>query len=291
MTPHTRLFCGHDIALIADDNASAGSAQRRAWAWRQRRTTRAGLITRVQGALPSAVRLPRVRTSARQEPPGLPLFRARTQGAARCSRSPRGPRWVEVPESAPMRAAVFAVLAVVFDALHPLCDQWFQRPKDAKRKGLHGKHIVYVSDGECVGQVPHRSGAATASASSVGRRATTAHVATYGGGQITATIAVLRAMGLHVPWRALAAGAAINLSTHWILDRRDPLLWLAKHFNGKGGYVDYITVVRKPGESADRTGPGTGLFELDSAAHRAFGVIAAAVTALATVEGNSDGRI
>ncbi|GGN65402.1 hypothetical protein GCM10012285_68150 [Streptomyces kronopolitis] len=57
---------------------------------------------------------------------------------------------------------------------------------------------------------------------------------------------------------------------------------------GKGGYIKYATIVRKVGGEdpetvQDDTGPGTAHMEVDQAAHRAIGVVAALVTAWITL--------
>jgi hypothetical protein len=174
------------------------------------------------------------------------------------------------------RLALFGALLASFDALHPLCDQWVQSSKDAAAKGLHGTELVY-RDGTPVAENPWHNGP-TRTASAHGRRAVTRHVASYTAVQLLAAAGVTRAFGIRVPVKALLAGAAINAGTHAILDRRDPLIWLAGKA-GKGGYIKHATVVRKAGhDTAELSGPGTALMELDQAAHRAIGFAAAAVT-------------
>ncbi|MFE9468781.1 hypothetical protein ACFYNW_35180 [Streptomyces virginiae] len=96
------------------------------------------------------------------------------------------------------------------------------------------------------------------------------HVVSYSALQLASTIAVIRTLGYRVPAAALLTGAAINAITHGILDRRDPLIWLAEKA-GKGGYIKHATVVRKAGGEGtehpkavqDVSGPGTALMELD----------------------------
>ncbi|WP_240439331.1 hypothetical protein [Streptomyces europaeiscabiei] len=105
--------------------------------------------------------------------------------------------------------------------------------------------------------------------------------------QLASTIAVTRTLGYRVPVSALLTGAAINAITHGIIDRRDPLIWLAEKA-GKSGYLNHATVVRKVGTMwpepvQDVSGPGTALMELDQAAHRAIGVAAALVTTWITL--------
>ncbi|MFD8938580.1 hypothetical protein ACFV0R_25575 [Streptomyces sp. NPDC059578] len=180
--------------------------------------------------------------------------------------------------------ALFAALATAFDGLHPLCDQWVQNDKDACGKGLHGDHLVR-RDGTPVSESSGHQ-AQTMTASAYGRRAAARHVASYSAVQLAAAVAITRSLGHRVPAGALLAGTAINAITHGVIDRRDPLIWLAKKA-GKYGYVQHATVVRKAGGEStehpepvqDVAGPGTALMELDQALHRAIGVAAAAVTA------------
>lgn len=188
--------------------------------------------------------------------------------------------------------ALVAALTSVFGEIHPLCDQFVQNSHDASTKGMHGTHRVYVSDGSTVEADPWRHGkdGKTCTASAYGRRSVTRHVASYTAVQLASTLAVTRTLGYRVPAAALLTGAAINAITHGIIDRRDPLLWLAEK-TGKGGYIKHATVVRKAGGEGteypeavqDVSGPGTALMELDQAAHRAIGVAAALVTTWITL--------
>ncbi|QWF81071.1 hypothetical protein HUW46_04496 [Amycolatopsis sp. CA-230715] len=120
----------------------------------------------------------------------------------------------------------------------------------------------------------------------VGRRAATSHVLTYAAGQLVVTEAVVRVLGLRLPWRARLAGAVINFGTHWIIDRRRFLLWLAKRVNHKDTFIAYATVMRKPDTEPDASGPGTALYDLDQRLHKALGIVAAAVAARLAVPGS-----
>lgn len=179
------------------------------------------------------------------------------------------------------RLALLGTLTAVFGELHPYFDQWGQRSEDAALKGMHGDQKVW-RDGVPVGEeTDDRTGQRTYTASQVGRRAAAHHVATYTAGQLAGTITVTRALGYRVPLRALLAGAAVNGATHFIIDRREPLLWLAER-TGKRGYIDHCHAVRISADGTpapELSGPGTALMELDQALHRAIGVAAAAVTA------------
>lgn len=175
------------------------------------------------------------------------------------------------------RLALYAALNTTFAGLHGLGDHWAQNSRDASGKGSHGAHLVYAADGKPVADNPGRPDR-TMTASAYGRGCVIRHVASYTAVQTAAALAVTRAFGVRIPTRALLAGAAINGLTHAVLDRREPLLWLAAKA-GKAGYIQHATAVRKPGDtSPELSGPGTALMELDEAAHRAIGVAAALVT-------------
>ncbi|MFD5300485.1 hypothetical protein ACFWJU_35435 [Streptomyces mutabilis] len=188
--------------------------------------------------------------------------------------------------------ALVATLTSVFGEIHPLCDQFVQNSHDASTKGMHGSNLVYKNDGSPVEENPWRHGkeGRTCTASAYGRRSVSRHVASYSAVQLASTLAVTRTLGYRVPAAALLAGAAINAITHGIIDRRDPLLWLAEKA-GKAGYIQHATVVRKAGGEGteyptavqDVSGPGTALMELDQAAHRAIGVAAALVATWITL--------
>ncbi|GHE48377.1 hypothetical protein GCM10017673_57660 [Streptosporangium violaceochromogenes] len=178
---------------------------------------------------------------------------------------------------------LFAALLATFDATHPFCDHWVQNGGDAANKDAHGNHLVYA-DGVEVGAEPDgqdRTGHPTMTATQLGRRCAARHVATYTLGQAAAALAVTRLLGHRLPTRALLAGAAINGATHYVIDRREPLLKLARIVR-KTGYIDHCHAVRLTEDGtphAETTGPGTALMELDQALHRGIGVIAAAATA------------
>jgi hypothetical protein len=193
-------------------------------------------------------------------------------------------------------------LSASFEALHGVGDQWLQTSRDAVGKGLHGSHLVYVSDGKPVTQVPGRT-ERVITASAYGRRCAARHVASYSALQLAGAFAVTRVCGVRVPARALLVGAAINAVTHGVLDRREPLLRLAA-WAKRTEYIEHATVVRKIGATSvetsekadpdrpdgpdspddpdgpvvDVSGPGTALTEMDQAAHRAIGLLAAGVT-------------
>lgn len=182
-------------------------------------------------------------------------------------------------ERAGRRLATFAALAATFDLLHDALDQWGQSNAQAMHKGSYGQHRVY-RDGVQVARDPARAraGEATMTATQLGQRAAARHVTGYGAGQVAGALAITRVLGYRLPLGALAAGAVLNAATHWIIDRRRPLMALARAA-GKDGYLRSVTVVRTCHQSPDATGPGTATFELDRSAHRAIGLAAAAFTA------------
>jgi hypothetical protein len=185
-----------------------------------------------------------------------------------------------IPDRVVARIALFGALASAFHGLHLWADLWLQRPKDAVLKGLHGDELVYPSDGTPARQVEvPRENETPVPACIVGRRAATGHVLTYTAGQLVVTEAVARTLGMRLPWRARLAGAVINFGTHWIIDRRRLLLWLAKRVNHKDTFIAFATVMRKPDTPPDTSGPGTALYDLDQGLHTALGVLAAVVTA------------
>lgn len=178
------------------------------------------------------------------------------------------------------KLTLFAALAAAFDQLHPLGDHWAQGSRDAKCKELHGTYLVY-EDGTPVAEAPvERAGEPTWTASQLGRLCALRHVASYSAVQLSGTVALTRVLGYRIPAGALLAGAAVNASTHLVIDRRRSLMYLAK-LAGKRGYIDRCHAVRltDDGPRSELSGPGSALMELDAALHRAIGLGAAALTA------------
>jgi O-acetyl-ADP-ribose deacetylase (regulator of RNase III) len=134
-----------------------------------------------------------------------------------------------------MFAGVFVALYVA----HLVGDQWVQTSHQAGHKGLPGWP---------------------------GRLACAAHVTTY---TLTGVL-TLALVAISTDWHPdpvrLVAGLAFSAITHYIADRRTPLIRLAT-FLGLAGYLGHATVVRKPGADPDTTGPGTALMELDQSYH------------------------
>lgn len=194
---------------------------------------------------------------------------------------------------APAQAlALTGALLETWDALHPLFDQWAQGSRDAANKGAHGRHLVY-RDGTPAGPEARgedRSGQPTMTATRLGWISAARHVS-YSAGQLTGTVLLTRALGYRVPASALAVGAGINAITHLVIDKRQPLLWLAAKA-GKGGYVEHCTVVRhvdEDGTAARRT-QGLAPPLSSQALHRAIGAVAAVTTAWLTIHAMKKGR-
>lgn len=145
--------------------------------------------------------------------------------------------------------AVYATTLATHAATHPFCDHIVQRSEDAIAKGTPG-----------------------------GQLACARHVASYTAVQVSVLTAVTRTLGLKLPWRAVAAGAAVNAATHYVIDRREPLKWLLGKL-GKHGYLEHATVQRRPGV-VDAAGPGTALTECDQAMHHVISVAASLLTAV-----------
>lgn len=187
------------------------------------------------------------------------------------------------------RLALLGTLIGLFGELHPALDQWAQNSQDAVCKGLYGDYLVY-RDGTPVGQgTEDRAGQPTMTATRLGRLSVARHVASYSAGQLAGTIVATRALGYRVPARALLAGAVINAATHAVIDRREPLLWLATKA-GQREYIDHCTAARVNADGtvhAELSGPGSALMELDQSLHRLIGVGAAVVTTWAATRNSS----
>lgn len=141
-----------------------------------------------------------------------------------------------------VRAAVSATAFAALYAGHYLGDQWAQTAAQACKKSLD------------------RPGARTAEA----HWHCFKHVFTYTLGGLALFLLAAVWLGLPVRPGWLAAGLAVNAISHYIVDLRTPLFWLAKKV-GRMGYIEHCQVVRPTG--AEKVGPGTGSFHLDQAWH------------------------
>lgn len=139
------------------------------------------------------------------------------------------------------RAAAFAALYALTRAAADLGDHWIQSDAQAVTKGQ---------------------------TDDAGRRACTAHVATYIATQAVAVAAGSRLLGLRItPGRATAA-IAVSAVTHYVADRRAPVKALAEA-TGKGRFYEL-------------GGPLGGAYLLDQAIHHTAEIFAVAILATAT---------
>lgn len=150
---------------------------------------------------------------------------------------------------------IFAVTFICLYAAHHVGDQWIQTNWQATTKGKTGKERWS------------------------GRLACGLHVATYTatGAAFLAVPVLLLGLALNTP--LVLAGFAISAITHYIADRRAPLINLAKRLR-RDRYIAYATVVRRPDEPEEGTGPGTGLYHLDQSWHFAWLFVSAVVMSL-----------
>jgi hypothetical protein len=139
-----------------------------------------------------------------------------------------------------MAAASFAALFVA----HQVADHWVQTDKQACRKGAPGWP---------------------------GRLACTAHVATYTVTAVLFVLPVVTVLGVHTSVGRLAAGLALSAATHWLIDRRWLLVWLADR-TGSRAFVRMGAC--RPGHD-DNPSLGTGAYALDQSAHYVFLFLAA----------------
>lgn len=145
-------------------------------------------------------------------------------------------------------ATFFAVVWIAQYVAHQLGDHWIQSDRQACLKGAAGWR---------------------------GRIACTLHVATY----LATTLALLDLTALRLdlpidPIR-LAAGLAISGVTHWVLDRRWPLIWLADRTGSRA----FVRLGTPRAGHDDKPCLGTGRYALDQSAHIAAIFLASLVIA------------
>lgn len=112
----------------------------------------------------------------------------------------------------------------------------------------------------------------------VGRRHCVSHVAAYTACGIVALILV-HAIGVPLTAAGCLAALAVSAASHYVADRRAPLWALARAL-GKGGYLDHVTVQRRPDAAPDVVGPGTAAFHLDQSWHKIWLFASALVAVL-----------
>jgi hypothetical protein len=149
------------------------------------------------------------------------------------------------------RATNFAAVYALLRAAADLGDHWIQSDHQAVTKGQHD---------EMEGQ-----------STRAGRRACTAHVATYTATQALALAVGTRALGIRLNPCRVAAALALSAGTHWWADRRVHLKALAEA-SGKGTFYGL-------------GGPLGGNYHLDQAFHHAVETAAALIAASGTDRG------
>ena len=144
-----------------------------------------------------------------------------------------------------MAAGFAAIFAALFGA-HQVADHWVPTDAQAARKGMPGR---------------------------AGRVACTAHVATYTATALVFLAPVLLLLDVHISVWRLAAGLAFSAVTHWVIDRRWPLVWLAE----RTGSRRFVRLgCPRPGHD-DNPSLGTGAYALDQSAHYVALFVAALV--------------
>lgn len=132
-------------------------------------------------------------------------------------------------------AASFAALFAALYTAHQVADHWVQTDGQARRKSTPGWP---------------------------GRAACTAHVATYTATAVLLMLPVVTLLGVHVSW-GLPIGLTFSAVTHWVIDRRWPLVWLAER---TGSRIFVRMGTPRPGHD-DNPSLGTGAYALDQSAH------------------------
>lgn len=143
------------------------------------------------------------------------------------------------------------VLGAVFAALlaaHQVGDHWVQTHRQACTKGLPGWP---------------------------GRRACAAHVVTYTATAVLALAAVAASTGWRPDPALATVGLAVSAVTHYIADRRTPLVRMAAALDRFTGKSTFLALgAPRPGRDDNPT-LGTGAFALDQSWHIGWLFIAA----------------
>lgn len=149
-----------------------------------------------------------------------------------------------------MHAAELAALFAALFVGHTVGDHWVQTQEQANRKGLPGWP---------------------------GRIACATHVATYTLTQAVAIAAVALRVDLTLQPGQLAAGLAVSAVSHYVADRRAPLLRLAELLQPTTGKADFYRLgACRPGHD-DNPSIGTGAYALDQSWHIGWLLAAALV--------------
>lgn len=151
-----------------------------------------------------------------------------------------------------LHAAAFAAVFVALFVAHQIGDLWVQTNRQAAAKGQPGW---------------------------VGRLACAAHVASYTVTAFAAIVVLDLCTGLReIEWRVIL-GLAVSAVTHYIADRRTPLLRLAEFLQPVAGKADFYRLgVPRPGRD-DNPSLGTGAYALDQSWHIGWLFVAALIIA------------
>ncbi len=147
---------------------------------------------------------------------------------------------------------VFVVYAVVMLRLHDLADHGVQTSHQAINKELPGRKGALA----CAG-----------------------HIVTYHLVLAAFPTAAILLLGFpFTPWATVSA-LAVSVVTHYYADRRTGFLALLRRV-GCAGMIDEVTVVRKAGAEARKTGPGTGAYALDQMWHKNWLIVCCLLLAI-----------
>jgi hypothetical protein len=153
--------------------------------------------------------------------------------------------------SAALRGATFAASFAALFIGHQLADHWVQTDGQAAAKGQPGWR---------------------------GRWACTRHVATYTAVCAGALLGLDAVTGLPIHPAALALALAVSGVTHWLIDRRWLLVWLAERTGSRA----FVRMGAPRAGHDDQPHLGTGAYALDQSAHYLWlGAAAAILAALA----------
>lgn len=144
-------------------------------------------------------------------------------------------------------ATVFAAVFAALYAAHQVADHWVQTDHQAAHKGEPGWS---------------------------GRITCAAHVTTYTITAVVALAALVIATGIHLNPTRIALALAVSALTHYIADRRTPLVKLAKLLPSTRNLVGIGAC--RPGHD-DKPCLGTGAYALDQSWHIGWLFIAALI--------------
>jgi hypothetical protein len=133
-------------------------------------------------------------------------------------------------------------------AAHQVADHHVQRDRDAQAKGLPGAD---------------------------GHLACTRHVASYTATAVVALAAAHLPTGARPRYGRIAAGLALSLVSHYVIDRREPL----KRFAAATGHAGFYALGTPRLGRDDNPCLGTGAYALDQSLHVGFLFAAALIIA------------